>query len=137
MTGTTTLHCRTVDLTAVRAALTVALEAEDLRVCPWFQDQWSPPCALVGAFTLEWSDSSHQRLTTATVSVRLVVPAQALRPAQQDLDVMVTTYVNALAAAPSLGGACMRVQPVRAVPVATAKGSADLPSYDCETVIIL
>jgi hypothetical protein len=131
------LHCRTLDLTSVRAALTAALEAQDFRVCPWMQDQWSPPCALVGAFTVEFADSSYDSLATATVSVRLVVPAQALRPAQQDLDVMVCTYVAALAASPTLGEACLRVLPVRAVPVATAKGSADLPSYDCETVIIL
>jgi len=131
------LHCRTFDLAALRDALTVALEAAGLRVSPWLADQWQPPCALVGTFSVTFSDGTYEGLTTATVSVRLVVPTQALRPAQQDLDAIVATYVAALTAAPDLAGSCLRVIPVRAEPVTTARGNSDLASYDCETVIIL
>lgn len=136
------LHCVPIDLTAVRNALTEVVTAgtfynQPLRVCPWLADQWSPPCVLLGTFTLEFSDSSFEGLTTATLSARLVVPTQALRPAQQDLDAIVSAYVDALNAAPSLNGVCKRVMPTRAIPVTTTQGNADLASYDVETVVIL
>jgi hypothetical protein len=138
----TLLHCRTIDLAAVRDAMTDALEAgtfynQPIRVCPWLADQWSPPCALIGTFTVEFTDTSYEGLTTAAVNTRLVVPTQALRPAQQDLDLFLTAYVDALNAAPNLGGACMRVIPVRAQPITTPYGNQDLASYDVDTTVVL
>jgi hypothetical protein len=131
------LHCRTFDLAAVRDGLATALEAGNLRVNPWLADQWNPPCALVGTFAVTFSDDAYDGLTTAAVSVRLVVPTQALRPAQLDLDAILVQYVTALQAAPDLAGTCMRILPVRAEPVATAKGTQDLASYDVHNTVIL
>lgn len=135
-------HCRTVDLTSVRDQLTTMVEAgtfdgQPIRVNPWLADVWSPPCALVGTFTVTFDDDAYDGLTTCRVSVRLVVNGQALRPAQQDLDSFLTGLLDAFQADRTLGGSVLLAKPVRAVPVTTARGNTDLPSYDVETIIVL
>lgn len=138
----TTRHCRTIDLTALRTSFTAAIEAgqflgEAIRVNPWLADTWSPPCALIGTFTLTFDDDTYDGLTTVSVGVRLVVPVPALRPAQMDLDAFLTAYLDALQADRELGGSVLMAKPVTATPVLTTRGNQDLPSYDTDNVIVL
>jgi hypothetical protein len=135
-------HCRTIDLTAVRERLTAMVEdgtfdGQPIRVNPWLADVWSPPCALIGTFTVTFDDGDYDGLTTATCSVRLVVNGQALRPAQQDLDLFLTALLDAFQQDRTLNDTALLAKPVRAVPVTTTRGNAELPSYDVETVIVL
>jgi hypothetical protein len=131
-----------VDLAAVRVALTTTLEAvtfegSPLRVNAWFADVLNPPCALIGAFTIDFADQTWASLVTLTCPVRLVVPASALRPAQLALDEIAGLFYGAIAADPSLGGVVRRVAAVRATPVTTTRGNETYPSYDAETLVIL
>ena len=112
------------------------VEAANLRVNPWLADQWAPPCALVGTFSVTWIDDVYQGLPTATVPVRLVVPAQAQRPAQLDLDLIVSQYASALFADRRLGGVVHDCRPIRTQAVTMLRGSQELPAYECETQIV-
>jgi len=138
----TMTFCRPFDLAAVRDALTAALQAgtymdNAMRVNPWFADTFDPPCALVGTFTINFSDDNYDQLTTATVSVRLVVPTQALRAAQKELDAILVAAVDALNADPTLNKTVLRVLPQRATPIGTTRGNVDLASYDLEVMCVL
>lgn len=138
---TATVRCVDVDLAATRTALVAALEAQTyggapLRVSPWFADTFAPPCALVGAFSITFDDTSYQGLTTALVVVKLLAPAQAQRPAQLDLDELQTAYVNALLADRTLGAVVTDARPVRTVATMFARGSQEFPAADCETLIV-
>jgi hypothetical protein len=131
----------TVDLAAVRVALTAALEAETfegapVRVSPWLADTWAPPCALVGAFSIQFEDTAYAGLPTALVTVKLVVGAQAQRPAQLALDELQTVYASALLADRTLGAVVTDVRPVRTTAVLVLRGSQELPAADCETLIV-
>lgn len=128
--GVTVTHCRPFNLTAVRDGFAACLSAVDydgqpLRVSPWLADAWNPPCALVGTFTVEFSDGQYSHLTSVSAPVRLVVPVAALRPSQQDLDAILAVYVTALDADPTLSGAVQRCMPVRATPTITTRGNQD------------
>jgi len=133
---------QTLGLGAVRDGFAKLLEGATfkgnaLRVVPWFQEVWQPPCAFVGATDVLFKDDAYGGLTTVTVQVRLVVPAQALRPAQQSLEEILDSYYGAIQSDTSIGGLVKRVIAVEARPVLVAHGNADLPAYDCETRLVL
>lgn len=137
----TTPRCCTVDLPATREAITAALssaqyQGQALRVNEWLSDTFTPPCALVGVFNIEWEDDSYNGLPTALVSVRLVVPVIANRPAQQDLDLLQMAYAQALFDDITLGGTVTLCRPTRTNATTFSHGNREFPCADCETLIV-
>lgn len=137
----TTPSCAVVDLVAVRAALTARLQTaqyqgQALRVNEWFADVLNPPCVLVGSFAMTWEDDTYNGLPSALVAVRLVVPATANRPAQQDLDQLQVAYADVLFADASLGGVVRLCRPLRSIGNVFTRGNQEFPCADCDTLII-
>jgi len=129
-------------LGAIRLALAELLEGaqfhgQALRVNPWFADTWTPPAAFIGASRVLFRDDTYEGLTSVTVSVRLVIPVPALRPAQIDLEEILDAFYGALQSDTTLSGAVKRVIAVEAIPVLVTHGTQDLPGYDCDTRLIL
>src|SRR5215467_10896281 len=135
MTATPAVCPQTLGLGAIREGFAKLLESAQfqsnpLRVNPWFADSWTPPCAFIGATEVLFKDDAYGGLTSVTVQVRLVVPAQALRPAQLSLEEILDSYYGALQADTTIGGLVKRVIAVEARPVLVQHGTQDLPAYD-------